>query len=85
MGDILAVVSAPQILPVPICLSGADPSLGPTAHAGALCPLRSQKREGPTGLDVGGYRPTSPKGWNTMMQALRESNVGSGERGGCRK
>ena len=37
-----------------------------------------QRREGPTGLDVSGARPTSPKGWNAMMQTLRDANVRKG-------
>ncbi|KAG2441611.1 hypothetical protein HXX76_003231 [Chlamydomonas incerta] len=33
------------------------------------------KGEGPTGLNVGRFRPTSPGGWAEMAAALREANL----------
>lgn len=35
------------------------------------------KGEGPTGLNVGRFRPTSPGGWAEMATALRQANVSS--------
>ena len=35
----------------------------------------ARQRQGPTGLDVAGSRPTSPKAWNMMVQKLKEANV----------
>ncbi|GAX73407.1 hypothetical protein CEUSTIGMA_g859.t1 [Chlamydomonas eustigma] len=32
-------------------------------------------KQGPTGLNVQGARPTSPKGWNAMMLTLQGANV----------
>ncbi|GIL74771.1 hypothetical protein Vretifemale_4688, partial [Volvox reticuliferus] len=34
-----------------------------------------QERSGPTGLNVGKYRPTSPAGWAEMAAVLRQANV----------
>ena len=45
-------------------------------------PSAPRQRQGPTGLDVSGARPTSPKGWNTMMQALKDANVSAWQGGG---
>ena len=67
-----------------MCCTRSIPTLQHTRHhpgVNVLHPLKSQRREGPTGLDVGGSRPTSPRGWNTMMQALRQANVGVGRCG----
>ncbi|KAG2451946.1 hypothetical protein HYH02_003720 [Chlamydomonas schloesseri] len=33
------------------------------------------KGDGPTGLNVGRFRPTSPGGWAEMATALREANL----------
>ncbi|GIL48209.1 hypothetical protein Vafri_4893 [Volvox africanus] len=34
-----------------------------------------QQRSGPTGLNVGKFRPTSPAGWAEMAAVLRQANV----------
>ncbi|GFR46335.1 hypothetical protein Agub_g7905 [Astrephomene gubernaculifera] len=40
-----------------------------------LTQTSSQLRSGPTGLNVGQHRPTSPAGWAEMAAALRQANV----------
>ncbi|GLC59643.1 hypothetical protein PLESTB_001517300 [Pleodorina starrii] len=37
--------------------------------------VAASQRSGPTGLNVGKYRPTSPAGWAEMAAALRQANV----------
>eukprot|EP00879_Flechtneria_rotunda_P013416 GHRR01014006.1.p1 GENE.GHRR01014006.1~~GHRR01014006.1.p1 ORF type:complete len:210 (+),score=37.42 GHRR01014006.1:237-866(+) len=37
--------------------------------------VQARQRSGPSGINVQGYSPTSPKGWEMMRQALQAANV----------
>eukprot|EP00955_Chlamydomonas_euryale_P069472 360467-Chlamydomonas_euryale.AAC.4 len=49
------------------------PEEGPGASAAGRAP--STEPAGPTGLNVDGARPTSPRGWNAMVTAMASAGV----------
>ncbi len=53
----------------------AGPSSSSSTATATPSPPASSTRQGPTGLNVNGARPTSPKGWNAMIAQLKAANV----------
>lgn len=56
------------------CITGSN-SLRSMDRTTVVVQQAQRDRQGPSGLNVGRYSPTSPGGWDAMRQALQEAGV----------